>query len=98
MNQQQGSQQQIQIKADDQTAKGVYSNNMMIAHTKEEFVLDFLNVFPPQGALVSRIFTSPGHAKRIVKALEDNIKKYEKQFGKIEESEAPEGDIGFKTK
>lgn len=91
------NQQQIQIKADDVTAKGNYSNNMIIAHTKEEFVMDFLNVFPPQGALVARIFTSPGHAKRIVKALEDNIKKYEKQFGKIEESEAPEGDIGFKA-
>ena len=90
-------QQQIQIKADDVTAKGVYANNMIIGHTKEEFVLDFLNVFPPQGALVSRVFTSPGHAKRIVKALDENIKKYEKQFGKIKESDAPEGDIGFKA-
>ncbi|MDO8507690.1 MAG: DUF3467 domain-containing protein [bacterium] len=95
MNQQ--PQQQVQIKADDQTAKGVYTNNLIIGHTKEEFVLDFLNVFPPQGALVSRVFTSPGHAKRIVKALEENVKKYEKQFGKIEESEAPDGDIGFKA-
>ena len=59
--------------------------------------MDFLNVFPPQGALVSRVFTSPGHAKRIVKALDENIKKYEKQFGKIKESDAPEGDIGFKA-
>jgi hypothetical protein len=96
MNQQQ-PQQQIQIKTDDQTARGVYTNNLIIGHTKEEFILDFLNVFPPQGALVSRVFTSPGHAKRIFKALEENIKGYEKQFGKIEESEAPEGDIGFKA-
>lgn len=95
MNQEQP--QQIQIKADDQTAKGVYANNMIVGHTKEEFALDFLSVFPPQGALVARVFTSPGHAKRIVKALEDNIKKYEKQFGKIAESEAPEGDIGFRA-
>jgi len=95
MNQQQG--QQIQIKADDATAKGSYANNMIIGHTKEEFVLDFLSVFPPQGALVARIFTSPGHAKRVVKALEDNIKKYEKQFGKIEQSDEPQPNIGFKA-
>ncbi|PIZ00625.1 DUF3467 domain-containing protein [bacterium (Candidatus Howlettbacteria) CG_4_10_14_0_8_um_filter_40_9] len=87
--------QQIQIKADDATANGVYANMMQIAHTKEEFALDFMNIMPPQGALVSRIFTSPGHAKRILKALEENIKNYEKQFGNIEEAEEPKGGIGF---
>lgn len=87
--------QQIQIKADDQTAKGNYANLMFINHTKEEFVLDFANVMPPQGALVARIFTSPGHAKRILKALEENIGNYEKQFGKIDIAEEPKGGIGF---
>ncbi len=95
MNQQ--PQQQIQIKADDQTAKGVYTNNLIIGHTKEEFVLDFLNVFPPQGSLVSRVFTSPGHAKRILNALKDNVKKYEDQFGKIEAAQEPDQNIGFKA-
>ncbi len=88
--------QQIPIKADDQTAKGVYANNMVVAHNKEEFVMDFLNIFPPQGALVARVFTSPGHAKRIYSALKDNIERYEKQFGKIEEAAPPQGGIGFK--
>lgn len=87
--------QQVQIKADDATAKGVYANMMQIAHTKEEFALDFMNIMPPQGALVARIFTSPGHAKRILKALEENIKNYEKQFGNIDVAEEPKGGIGF---
>lgn len=91
-------QQQIPVKADDQTAKGVYANNMVVAHNKEEFVMDFLSVFPPQGALVARIFTSPGHAKRILSALEDNIKRYENQFGRIEEAPPPQEGIGFKAK
>ncbi len=89
--------QQIQIRADDNIIKGVYANVMAVNHTKEEFVLEFLNIFPPQGSLVSRVFTSPGHMKRIQKALEENIKNYEKQFGKIEEAEAPDSRIGFKT-
>lgn len=91
------NEQQIQIKADDLVVKGVYSNNLVIQHTKEEFVIDFLNILPPQGTLVSRIITSPGHMKRIAKALEENIKLYEKNFGLIKESEQPERSIGFKA-
>ncbi len=91
--------QQIPIKADEKTAKGVYTNNMMIAHTKEEFVIDFMNIFPPQGNLVARIFTSPGHAKRILSAFKENIDRYEKQFGKIEVAKPPQTEqkIGFRS-
>ena len=87
--------QQVQIKADDAALKGVYANMMQVAHTKEEFVMDFMNLLPPQGLLVSRVITSPGHLKRIVAALKDNLDKYEKQFGKIAEAAAPNSDIGF---
>ncbi len=93
MNQQ--NQQPVQIKASDEKLKGEYSNVMQILHTKEEFVLDFLNVFPPTGTLNSRIVVSPGHFKRMVKAMEDNLKKYEESFGTIEKSEAPSGKLGF---
>jgi len=48
--------QQVQIKATDEKLKGEYSNAMQILHTKEEFVLDFLNIFPPTGTLNSRTF------------------------------------------
>jgi hypothetical protein len=100
MNQQQPASQagrQIQIKATDEKLKGEYSNVMQILHTKEEFVLDFLNVFPPTGTLNSRVILSPGHFKRMVKAMQENLKKYESSFGPITESEAPKG-IGFQAK
>ena len=105
MNQQNGPQgenksasagRQVQIKASDEKLKGEYSNMMQIMHTKEEIVLDFLNVFPPTGTLNSRIILSPGHFKRMIKAMQENLEKYENSFGKIEASEAPE-DIGFKA-
>ena len=88
--------QQINIKFDEQTIKGSYSNNLIIQHTSDEFVLDFLSVMPPQGNLISRIITSPGHMKRIAKAIEENLKLYEKSFGSITESNEPDRKIGFK--
>lgn len=100
MNQQSSAQggqaNQIQIKATDEKLKGEYSNVMQILHTKEEFVLDFLNVFPPTGTLNSRIILSPGHFKRMVKAMQENLQKYESSFGKLEQSAEPKG-IGFKA-
>ncbi|MFH1207526.1 MAG: DUF3467 domain-containing protein [Patescibacteria group bacterium] len=92
--------QQINIKMDDATMKGVYANAMGVSHTKEEFTVDFMNVYPFQraGIVTSRVITSPGHMKRIYLALQENIKKYEDKFGKIEAAQAPStGEIGFKT-
>jgi len=88
-------QKQISIKAKDEELKGRYSNMMQISHTKEEFVLDFFLVFPPEGQLASRVIMNPGHVKRMVAALQENIKKYEEKFGKLEESEYPEPKLGF---
>jgi hypothetical protein len=96
MQQAQAQQQQLQIKADDKALQGVYSNAMQVAHTSEEFVLDFMNVFPPAGTLNARIIVSPGHLKRMVAALADNLTKYEANFGKIKAAEEP-GEIGFKA-
>ena len=80
----------IQIIAGDEDLKGRYANLMSVSHTGEEFVLDFFSVTPSSrgeahGTLVSRVVTSPSHFKRIVAALEDNVDKYEQQFGEIEE-------------
>ncbi|HYD49787.1 MAG TPA: DUF3467 domain-containing protein [Terriglobales bacterium] len=92
-NKPQPPQQQISIQMDPQTAPGVYSNLMMISHRKEEFVLDFLFVQPQRGPdgqsvanLRSRIITSPEHMKRILKAIQENISRYERTFGVIEEA------------
>lgn len=69
---------------------------MQVMHTQEEFVLDFLNIFPPTGVLNARVIISPGHMKRIVAALADNLAKYEAQFGAMKPSEAPTSNaIGF---
>jgi len=90
-------QKEIKIRIRDEDLKGNYSNLMQVLHTKEEFILDFFLVSPPQGILVSRVIMSPGHLKRMIRALEENIAKYEGKFGKIEEAEIPESSIGFKV-
>ena len=89
--------QEIKIKAKDEELKGSYSNLTRVFHTKEEFILDFFLVSPPEGILASRVIMSPGHLKRLIKALEENISKYEDRFGKIELASAPEASFGFKT-
>ena len=87
------AQQQISIQIDATNATGVYSNLMMVSHRKEEFILDFLFVQPqrtPQGQAIanlrSRVITTPEHAKRILKAIEENIGRYEQTFGAIQEA------------
>jgi hypothetical protein len=90
-----GQPNQIQIKASDEDLKGKYSNTVQVLHTKEEFVLDFLSVFPPTGTLNSRVIVSPMHFKRIVSALSENMKKYEDKFGKVDEGKKEKNNIGF---
>lgn len=68
-----------------------------ISHGSEEFILDFANVMPPQGMLVSRIIVSPSHAKRLAKALDENVKKYEEKFGTISLAVVPDQKMGFRT-
>jgi hypothetical protein len=94
----QPNQQNVNVKIEDAVLKGSYSNNMQVSFTGEEFVLDFMNLFPPQGIVCSRVFMSPGHMKRMVVALGGSLKKYEEQFGTVREASAPStSEIGFKT-
>ena len=90
---------QLQIKADEKELQGAYSNLVMIHHNAEEFTLNFIYVFPnaPQGKLMSSIIVSPGHAKRLLRALAENISRFETQFGPIPESSGghPEPKVGF---
>jgi len=74
---------QFGLQAPDEVKKGVYANNVFINHTPEEIVLDFLNVIPPAGSVVSRVVLNPSHAKRLVRALQENLDKYEKTFGEV---------------
>jgi len=80
----------IQINSGDEMSRGRFSNSMMITHSPEEFILDWLLNSPTGTHLVSRIIVSPGHIKRIIAALNDNLEKYEQKYGavkKIEQSE-----------
>jgi len=77
--------QQLQIQIPPEVQGGVYANNMVVAHTQEEFVLDFILATPPVGTVNARVIVSPSHAKRIAQALIENIGKYENRFGKVED-------------
>jgi len=83
--------QQVQIKADEKEMLGQYSNLALIHHTAEEFTLNFVYVFPnvAQGKLVASLIVSPGHARRLLRALAENINRYEAQFGSIREAPEP---------
>ena len=88
--------QEIKVKISDDVLKGVYSNNAVISHTREEFLIDFMNIFPPEGIVNARVIMSPGHVKRLIKALADNVNKYEAKFGTVPDVPEPESrKVGF---
>jgi hypothetical protein len=84
--------QQIQIDLDEATAQGMYCNLVLINHTDAEFILDFAFLQPsaPQARVRARILSSPRHTKRLLRALETNLQRYEERFGKIEEVATPD--------
>ncbi|WP_114751442.1 DUF3467 domain-containing protein [Pleomorphovibrio marinus] len=86
-----GNQNQINVELSDEVAEGTYSNLAMIAHSHSEFVVDFIRLMPgiPKAKVKARIIMTPDHAKRLLAALKDNIEKYEKAFGKIENGQEP---------
>lgn len=79
----------LNIKITDDELKGRYSNLVRITHTREEFIFDFINYVPPQGAVTARVIMSPGHAKRLTQALAHNLQGYEAAFGMIHEASEP---------
>lgn len=74
----------VVIKAEDDVAKGRFSNFAQVASSPDAFVLDFSFVQASSGWLLSRILLSPQHAKRLSVALAETIAKHEERFGKIE--------------
>ncbi len=80
----------MNIKITDEELKGRYANLVRITHTREEFILDYINMVPPQGAVTARVITSPGHIKRLIRALSDNLRLYEQKFGQVHEAAEPE--------
>ncbi|MGL2995036.1 DUF3467 domain-containing protein [Flavobacterium sp. TSSA_36] len=82
-------QEQINIELDETIAEGVYSNLAIINHSSSEFVLDFVSIMPglPKAKVKSRIVLTPQHAKRLIKALADNVHRFELAHGEIKDTE-----------
>ena len=81
--------QQLNIELSEEMADGTYANLAIITHSFAEFVIDFVNVMPnvPKAKVKSRIVMTPQHAKRVMRALIDNIKRFETQYGNIKDQE-----------
>ncbi len=80
------NQNQLNIELSEEVAQGTYSNLAIITHSPSEFVVDFVRVVPgvPKAQVKSRIILTPDHAKRLMKALQENIQKYETIYGPIQ--------------
>ena len=92
--------QQINIELSPEIAEGIYSNMAIISHSTSEFVIDFVRSMPgtPKANVKSRIILTPEHAKRLLFAMQDNVAKFESQFGKIqmpENKNLPPMPMGF---
>lgn len=89
---------QINIELSEEVAEGEYANLAMIAHSNSEFVIDFIRLMPgvPKAKVKSRIVITPEHARRLLNALEENVRKYEDTFGPIKQTnEAPKFPMNF---
>ncbi len=88
---------QLNIEISEEVAEGTYANLAIITHSHAEFVMDFVNVMPgtPKSKVKSRIIFTPMHAKRFLRALEDNINRYEAANGHIQDMEQVEIPLNF---
>ena len=78
---------EMQVHMPPDIQRGAYSNQLMVSHNQEEFIMDFILATPPIGVVNARVLVSPGHAKRIARILQDNIARYESVFGEIKSLE-----------
>src|ERR1700712_1538052 len=97
MADQQPNNQQLNIEISEEVSEGTYSNLVIITHSHAEFIVDFVNVMPgtPKSKVKSRIILTPTHAKRFMKAMIDNVKKFETVNGTIQDIEAVELPLNF---
>ena len=89
-------QREVNVKISDETLRGCYANTLLVAHTAEEFVLDFILTLPPQAVCNARVIIHPGHLKRVIAALQQNLALYEAKHGVVATTHDPgQGGIGF---
>ncbi len=91
MSEEQVNPNQLNIELSEEIAEGIYSNLAVITHSNSEFVIDFIKLMPgvPKAKVKSRIVLTPQHAKRLLKALKDNVSKFEQVHGPIKDTEMP---------
>jgi len=87
----------INIELDEKVAEGTYSNLAIINHSVSEFIVDFISMMPgvPKAKVKSRIILTPQHAKRLAKALADNVRKFEQVHGEIKDYDQPPIPMNF---
>ena len=97
MAEEKAKQNQLNIELDESVAEGTYANLAIINHSVSEFVVDFVNVMPgtPKAKVKSRIILTPQHAKRLMKALAENVSRFEKAHGEIKDYEQPPIPMNF---
>ena len=97
MEENQNKEGQLNIELDQEIAEGTYSNLAIINHSVSEFVVDFISMMPgaPKAKVKSRIVLTPQHAKKFLKALNDNVKRFEKAHGTIKDYEQPPIPLNF---
>lgn len=97
MSDDQNKEGQLNIELDETIADGTYSNLAIINHSVSEFIVDFINVMPgvPKAKVKSRIILTPQHAKRLTKALADNVQRFEEAHGEIKDYEQPPIPMNF---
>ena len=97
MEQQNQPPNQLNIEISEEIAEGTYSNLVIITHSHAEFIIDFANVMPgtPKSKVKSRIILTPQHARRFLKALDDNIQRFEEAHGAIKDQETVEFPLNF---
>lgn len=90
----------LNVELSEEVAEGIYSNLAIINHSPSEFVIDYIKVMPgmPKAKVKSRIVLTPQHAKRLLRALSDNVQRYEKQHGTIQDTEQPQMPLNFGPK
>lgn len=88
---------QINIELDEKVAQGIYSNLAIINHSVSEFVIDYVSIMPgvPKSKVKSRIILTPQHAKRFLKALNENVKRFENSHGEIKDYDQPPMPLNF---
>ncbi|NNF18224.1 MAG: DUF3467 domain-containing protein [Flavobacteriaceae bacterium] len=97
MAENENKQKQINIELDEKTAEGTYSNLAIINHSASEFVVDFISLMPgaPKAKVKSRVILTPQHAKKFLKALKENVARFEKSHGAIQDYEQPNIPMNF---